>query len=226
MKKLIVSFILGLCCGTVTVNAQTDVARAGAVVASTPIIKKALGVQIATQTELAAGHLLVSEEVKATTNFQKEFNEYLDDFKDVLSIAAEIYGIYYEVDGLIKNVNDLSQAVAAAPTNTIAVAFSAHRNDYYIQLVETSVGLVNDIRKVCFGPKMTEKDKDEILWSIRPRLRKVKIQTRMLERVIRHTSLADVWREITGRAYRPDIRTRVEIGRECMERWQHNAGMK
>lgn len=225
MKKYIVSIIFGLSFCTITVKAQTDLARVGAVTAMTPSIKKVLGVQITTQSELAAGHILVSEEVKATTNFQKEFNDYLDDFKDVLSQAAEIYGIYYEVDNLIKNVNNLSQAVSAAPSNTIAVAFSAHRNDYYIQLVNTSVGLITDIRKVCFGVKMTEEDKDKILWSIRPRLKKVNMQTRMLERVIRHTSLSDVWRDITGRVYKPEIRTRVDITRECMERWQHSAGM-
>ena len=226
MKKYIVSLIFGLSMCAITVNAQTDFARAAAVTAMTPSIKKVLGVQIETQSELAAGHILISEEVKDTTNFQKEFNDYLDDFKDVLNQAAEIYGIYYEVNNLIKNINNLSQAVSAAPSNTIAVAFSAHRNDYYIQLVNTSIGLITDIRKVCFGVKMTEEDKDKIIWRIRPRLRKVNLQTRMLERVIRHTSLSDVWREITDRVYKPEIRTRVEIGRECMERWQHNAGMK
>lgn len=226
MKKIIILSLFSIICCTASVKAQIDVARAGAITALTPKIKKVLGVQIETQMEMAGGHLLVSEEVKATTNFQREFNEYLDDFKDVLSIAAQIYGVYYEVNNLVTNINNLSKAVADAPTNTLAVAFSANRNTYYVQLVETSIDLIEDIRKVCFGPKMTEKEKNDILTSIRPRLKKVNLQTRMLERVIRYTSLADVWREITGRVFKPEIRTRVEIGKECMERWQHNAVRK
>lgn len=52
------------------------------------------------------GHLWTKEEVEATTNLQREFNNYLDSFRSIVSYAAQTYGF----------------ARAAFPTANIATA--------------------------------------------------------------------------------------------------------
>ena len=57
--------------------------------------KKAMGLNL-------TGHKFLKEEMEEITDFQKQFNDYLDSFGDILSIAAEAYGIYFEVDQAFK----------------------------------------------------------------------------------------------------------------------------
>ena len=47
------------------------------------------------------GHLWTKEEVKATTDLQREFNSYLDSFRSIVCYAAQIYGFTtkYQADG-------------------------------------------------------------------------------------------------------------------------------
>ena len=37
----------------------------------------------------ATGHIWITEEVNATTDLQKEFNKYLDDFHSIIAYAAQ-----------------------------------------------------------------------------------------------------------------------------------------
>jgi hypothetical protein len=60
--------------------------------------KKALEAQNRAQALMTTGHLWMQTEIEATTNFQREFNEYLDKFHDILGFAAEIYGIYFFIN--------------------------------------------------------------------------------------------------------------------------------
>ncbi len=66
----------------------------------------------------------MKEEVAATTNFQCQFNDYLNSFDDILTVAADIYGIYMEVDEAMKNVKVVKGIVVRQPANVLAVALS------------------------------------------------------------------------------------------------------
>ena len=71
----------------------TDPTRAATVLMFTEQSKKALNAQQRAQLVMSGMHIFMEEEVSATTDFQREFNEYLDQFNEVIQIAAEVYGI-------------------------------------------------------------------------------------------------------------------------------------
>ena len=162
--------------------------------------------------------------MEATTDFQREFNDYLDKFHDVLSIAAEIYGIYYEVTQTSKCVKDLGHVLADSPENALAVAFSTRRNVVYRNIVRTTLDVIMDIRKVCFeSSKMTEQEKNKVISTIRPKLRTINKQLRQLTLALRYTSFLDVWNELMERAYYMNPATKHDIITRCRRQWWNNA---
>ena len=81
-----------------------------------------------------------------------------------------------------------------------------------------------DIRKVCFeSSKMTEQEKNKIIGSIRPKLRKLNKQLGALTLALRYTSFMDVWNEITERAYMINPATKHDIITRCRREWWNNA---
>ena len=95
--------------------AGIDPGRVAAIELASDQAKKTIESQEKAQLLMTTGHVWIKEEVEATTDFQREFNDYLDKFHDVLSIAAEIYGIYYEVTQTSKCVKDLGHVLADSP---------------------------------------------------------------------------------------------------------------
>ena len=186
--------------------------------------KKTLEAQIKMQELQTAGHMWTREEIEATTEFQKQFNDYLDAFHNILSIAAEIYGIYYEVTQLSKNVSDLNGVVASYPANALAVAFHSRRNVVYRNIIINGVNIVMDIKTLCFdSSKMTEQEKNEMITNIRPKLRSMNRQLRALGMAIRYTTFLDVWNELTDRARGYGDIDKKDIIERCMRDWKNNA---
>ena len=186
--------------------------------------KKALEAQNKAQALMTTGHLWMQTEIEATTNFQREFNEYLDKFHDILGFAAEIYGIYYEVTQLSKNVSDLNGVVASYPANALAVAFHSRRNVVYRNIIINGVNIVMDIKTLCFdSSKMTEQEKNEMITNIRPKLRSMNRQLRALGMAIRYTTFLDVWNELTDRARGYGDIDKKDIIERCMRDWKNNA---
>ena len=106
------------------------------------------------------GHVWITEEVNATTDLQKEFNKYLDDFHGIIMYAAQIYGFYHEIDRMVDNLGSFSDQLSAHPSNALAVALSSNRNKIYREIIMGSVDIVNDMRQVCLSDtKMTEKER-------------------------------------------------------------------
>ena len=66
-----------------------DVIRAGMFYTYAKQAKQTLIAQDAAMTLNLSGHKFLREEVEEITDFQKQFNSYLDSFGDILSIAAE-----------------------------------------------------------------------------------------------------------------------------------------
>lgn len=116
----------------------------------------------------STGHIWITEEVNATTDLQKEFNNYLDSFHGIIMYAAQIYGFYHEIDHLIGNLGAFSDQLSAHPSNALAVALSSNRNKIYREIIPNSVDIVNDVRQVCLADiKMTEKERMEVIFGDR-----------------------------------------------------------
>ena len=222
----IVSIIIGIALLLPSgVKAQgIDVGRVAAIELASSQAKKTLEAQIKMQGLETTGHIWTREEIEATTEFQKQFNDYLDAFHNILSIAAEIYGVYYEVTKTSKHVRNLAEVVSSSPSNVLAVAFSARRNVVYTNLIKSSLDIFMDIRKVCIeSSKMTEQEKNKVISAIRPKLRKINHQLGQLTLALRYTSFLDVWNELTQRAYMINPATKHDIITRCRREWWNNA---
>lgn len=225
-KIYIVSIIIGIALLLPSgVKAQgIDVGRVAAIELASSQAKKTLEAQIKMQGLETTGHIWTREEIEATTEFQKQFNDYLDAFHNILSIAAEIYGVYYEVTKTSKHVRNLAEVVSSSPSNVLAVAFSARRNVVYTNLIKSSLDIFMDIRKVCIeSSKMTEQEKNKVISAIRPKLRKINHQLGQLTLALRYTSFLDVWNELTQRAYMINPATKHDIITRCRREWWNNA---
>lgn len=221
MKKL---YLLILLCVPLKSVAGIDPGRVAAIELASDQAKKTIESQEKAQLLMTTGHVWIKEEVEATTDFQREFNDYLDKFHDVLSIAAEIYGIYYEVTQTSKCVKDLGHVLADSPENALAVAFSTRRNVVYRNIVRTTLDVIMDIRKVCFeSSKMTEQEKNKVISTIRPKLRTINKQLRQLTLALRYPSFLDVWNELMERAYYMNPATKHDIITRCRRQWWNNA---
>ena len=107
--------------------ALIDPARAAAIDVASELEKKALNAQYKVQLLQSTGHLWTRQEVDAVTDFQKEFNDYISTFNSLLAYAAEIYGIYYDLNHLVGTVGWLNKEIGNHPENAFAVAPSRCR---------------------------------------------------------------------------------------------------
>lgn len=165
------------------------------------------------------GHIWIEEEVDDTYKLHKEFNEYLDSFRGIIVYAAQIYGFYHEVQNLADNLQGFSTQISNSPSNAVAVALSANRNKMYREIILQSVEIVNDVRTICLSDiKMTEKERINVLFGIRPKLKIMNQKLIRLTRAIKYTSMGDVWNEITDRQpVKADINN---ISRSAFRRWK------
>ena len=197
MKRIIWTSILLLCIVTGKIQAQNDPVLAGMILAYTDKAQKELKNQEKVMLMQTTGHLWTKEEVEATTDLQLEFNNYLDSFRSIVCYAAQVYGFYHEISCLTDNMGDFTRQVSRHSTGALAVALSAQRNKIYRELVMNSVEIVNDIRTACVGDnKMTEKERMEIVFGIRPKLKLMNRKLQRLTKAVKYTTMGDIWREI------------------------------
>lgn len=225
MKRFILILTLILTfpfCKSGFLHAQgQDPVLAGMILLYTDKAKKELKQQEAMMLLETTGHIWIKEEVEGTTNLQKEFNNYLDQFHSIIAYAAQIYGFYHEIDKMVENLGSFSDQLSAHPSNALAVALSSNRNKIYREIIMNSVDIVNDVRQVCLSDtKMTEKERIEIVFGIRPKLKLMNQKLRRLTRAVKYTSLADVWAEIDFNAR--EGADKASITQQCMERWKRN----
>ena len=225
MKRFILILTLILTfpfCKSGFLHAQgQDPVLAGMILLYTDKAKKELKQQEAMMLLETTGHIWIKEEVEGTTNLQKEFNNYLDQFHSIIAYAAQIYGFYHEIDKMVENLGSFSNQLSAHPSNALAVALSSNRNKIYREIIMNSVDIVNDVRQVCLSDtKMTEKERIEIVFGIRPKLKLMNQRLRRLTRAVKYTSLADVWAEIDYSAR--EGADKASITQQCMERWKRN----
>ena len=196
---LIVLVLLGF---TANTSAQIDPTLAGMIALYTDQAQDQLENQQKVMALQTTGHIWTKEEIQGTTDLQKEFNDYLDSFRSVIGYAAQIYGFYHEVSCLIGNLDEFSRILSSHPSNSLAVALSQKRGSIYSDVVLHSVEIVNDVRSACLSDhKMTEKERMEIVFAIRPKLKRLNKDIRRLSRAVKYTSLGDIWLDIEENAY-------------------------
>lgn len=213
-----------LLCSTSAFAWGVDPVRAAMIDQYSKQAKKTLEAQNRAQALMTTCHLWMQTEIEQTTDFQREFSNYLDRFHDILGFAAEIYGIYYEITQISKNVSDLNDVVASHPANALAVAFHTRRNAVYRNIIINGVNIVMDIKTLCFDDsKMTEQEKNEMITNIRPKLRLMNKQLRALALAVKYTTFLDVWNEITDRDSAYEGVDKRAIIERCMRDWKNNA---
>ena len=216
MARILIILIF-VCMGFSKVQAQND-----PVYMYTEKAEKELKNQEKVMLMQTTGHIWTKEEVKATTDLQREFNNYLNSFRSIISYAAQIYGFYHEIDRLIDNMGGFTKQLEAHPSNALAVALSTKRNKIYRELILNSVEIVNDIRHVCLtGNKMTEKERVEIVFDIRPKLKVMNKKLQRLTIAVKYTSMGDIWAEIDGGSNK-DRANKEQIVKDCMARWKRS----
>lgn len=205
-------------------NAQLDPTLSGLILTYTNKAEKQLKSQQAAMALETTGHVWMASEVEGTTDVQRAYNDYLNSFRDVVCYAAQIYGFYVEIDKLLDNMSDLNRVLRLHPSGAFAAALSTHRNVIYRNLTLTSVGIVNDIRQVCLSNvKMTEKQRINIVFNIRPKLVKMNLQLRRLTRAVKYTTFGDIWADIELlEKEKPD---KLTIARDCIGRWKRKANI-
>ncbi len=208
-------------CMAIKVHAQLDPTLTGMVLIYTEKAKKTLKNQEKVMLLQTTGHIWTKEEVEAVTDLQREFNDYLDSFRSVVSYAAQIYGFYHEITHLTENMGEFTRQLKNSPTNALAVALSTNRNKIYRELIYNSIEIINDIRTVCLSDnKMTEKERMEIVFGIRPKLQLMNKKLQRLSIAVKYTSMGDIWAEISEEA-RPKA-NKVEIARSAIRRWKRS----
>lgn len=223
MRHILLVGLLVIC--AIQTHAQIDPTLAGMVYLYTEKAEDQLKAQERAMLMQTTGHIWTREEVEGATDIQRKFNDYLDSFRDIISYAAQIYGFYHEVGKLTENMGNLNRQLRDHAGNAIAVALTPNRNRLYQDLILGSVEIVNDIRQVCLSDtKMTEKQRIELVFGIRPKLKVMNRKLRHLTLAVKYTSLADVWATIDEGA-RPQKADKAEIARAAMRRWRRNGDL-
>lgn len=224
MKTFLISLIMVLTCSSATFayGVYTDAARAAAIIESTNKSKAVMEEQLGRQGMITASHVITIQQISDVNMFQKEFNEYVDSVRNLITIAAQLYGLYYEADQCFHLMGKISKLATDNPQNALAVTISLNRNYIYRDIIDRSTDVINDIYVVCFSKaKMTVAERWKIMGSIRPKLRLMNKDLRRLCLFLRYTTLGDVWREIMGGAERYKVHSRAEIATNCMDSWKY-----
>uniref|UniRef100_A0AB33IWT1 DUF4141 domain-containing protein n=1 Tax=Prevotella sp. GTC17254 TaxID=3236794 RepID=A0AB33IWT1_9BACT len=231
IKRVAIGFIPCLCFSTgLFAQSGPDPFRAGLFATYAQKAKKALRAQDALLGTNLTGHKYLKNEVEVTTNFQRQFNNYLDSFDDVLTVAADIYGIYAEVDEAMRNMKVVKGIVVRQPANVLAVALSKSKNNIYTDLIENGMKLAADIEQILplkkgadKNAKMTQYERFKVMDNIRLNLRDINRKLRTLSRLVRYTTIMDSWYDLKGigKEYQP--RKMSAITQNSLKTWMRHA---
>lgn len=214
-------FIPLLCFVTSELRAQNDPVLASMILLYTDKAQKELKSQEKVMLMQTTGHIWTKEEIEATTDLQREFNDYLDSFRSIVCYAAQTYGFYHEIAQLVDNMGDFTQQLSRHPSNALAVALSSRRNKIYRELILGSVEIVNDIRTACLSDnKMTEQERMEVVFGIRPKLKMMNKKLQRLTIAVKYTTMGDVWIEIDGGSV--PVADKRDIVENAKRRWRQN----
>ena len=186
-------------------------------------MEKALKAEKLAQALMSEGHVFVGREVQATSEFQREFNKYLDSFQGTVAIAAQLFGIYYEMKRTTKIVSQVSSTLASAPANAIAVGFKPRGSGLYTSIINTSLSAAQDLYNACIAKqKMTEEERRRILTDCRTKIKRVNSDLNKLLVLLKYTTFEDIWFGIRERAYFLSAERKNAVIERCYRNWKHN----
>ena len=220
--KQFIFFLFLVCLLPLSGHAQVDPVLTGMIIEFTKKAESQYNAQLKLMAAESAGHIWLNEEVGATKDLQKQFDDYLSSFRNTIAYAAQAYGFYYEVNRLCDNMGSLSRQLSEAPDNAIAVALHRKRNDIYISILTKSMGIVNTVRDVCLDKKMTEQQRVTLVFSIRPQLKAMNHQLAMLTKLVKNTTMGLVWHQIEYNSL-PHREGKAGIVEESLDTWRVNA---
>lgn len=185
--------------------------------------EKALQNQRNRQLMVGEGHVFIGREVQALNELQREYNDYLDQFHDAVSTAAELYGTYLEIKKTVKLSRQVSSILSDAPTNAIAVLLKPNTSGLYGSIIQTSLGAAQDIYNACISKKkLTAQDRNKMLTDARKKIKAVNKDLAKLIIVLRYTTFEDIWFSIRTRAKYMDRDQKQAIIERCYDNWKHN----
>ena len=219
-NRLLFSFLLLSLLSDICLSQEqiylTDESFALAIAAYTKSEAKALGASDALLLERRDAMNDMEKIFDNCAYFEKEFNDYLSSFREVVVFAAQMYGFYLEIDDIKSSFQQIQKNIKEHPNNVLAVVFSSRKNDIIRNFINRGTDIVTDISDLCFG-NMTQADRLRTLYAIRPKLALLSRDMRDMARVIRYTSWMDVWYEVTGEI--APAKTKAEVAQESMEHW-------
>lgn len=170
-------------------------------------------------------HKGLNNDMRKIYHLNDTINKYLDSIRAPIVVAANTIGVYREISDMVGNLRAMSDIIAASPTNAFAVALSQNKSKLYYRVIMKSVGILNAIRQACIpkaygSAKMTQRDRQKMLFSVRPKIRELNDDLNSLVFFLKYTTVTDVWLEIQGRAYlhAADRRTTAEF---ALKRWKN-----
>ena len=185
--------------------------------------EKALQNQRNRQLMVGEGHVFIGREVQALNELQREYNDYLDQFHDAVSTAAELYGTFLEIKRTVKLSRRVSSILSDAPTNAIAVMLKPNTSGLYGSIIQTSLGAAQDIYNACISKKkLTAQDRNKMLTDARTKIKKVNNDLAKLIIVLRYTTFEDIWFSIRTRAKYMDKERKHAVIERCYDNWKHN----
>lgn len=218
MRRYLSVLILSLL-SLVRIQAQEDPILAGQILLWTEKAESELKAQEKVMALETAGQIWMEDEWKKTARVQSIYNDYLNSFRDIVVYAAQVYGFYQEVDRLVEAFDALGRVIDDHPDGIFAGALSTRRNAIYRDVLMNAVDIVNDIRKVCMSEaRMTERDRVEMVFAIRPKLVKMNRQIRRLTRIAKYSTYTDILIEIELIQRRKTDKS--AIARACLAGWK------
>lgn len=224
MKRTLIFILLSLAF-FLKGRAQEDPLLAGQILLWTEKAKSELKQQEAAMAAETAGQIWMEDSWRKTADIQRIYNDYLDTFRDIVVFAGQAYGFYLETEKLIRHFDELGRVIDAHPDGLFAGALSARRNQVYIDLLTNALEIVNDIRLVCMSDsKMTEQQRVDMVFAIRPKLVRMNRQVMRLIRVVKYSTYTDILIEIE--LIQRQATDKSAITRACLARWKNHAGIR
>lgn len=174
--------------------------------------------------------LIMSKENKLL----KEYDKYLKSMGNVLAMAANIYGLYYECDRCVKLMSETSHISSNNPKNVVATALHPLRSETFKDVMEAGPKIVADLENLL--PKRVKNgktvwnygdfgDRLNALQTTRRDIRTLNRSLMRLNRILKYTSLLDTWYAYIGKNNGYRTRSIEEITNECRNSWANNARM-
>ena len=163
VKRYLVFYSLTLV--SVCVSAQMfDPVRAGLYSNYDIRMRNQINAQSVAMGTMTFHHKWIQAKENDMKNLQEEFHKYLVSNHNTIAMAAQLYGVFYELTEISKNLRGIANACEESPTNILANAFNKEKRMIVSNIVGKTSDLVYDIKKTYLdNTRMTEKERLQLV---------------------------------------------------------------